>query len=191
MENQIVQMLQSNNREAISLLYEHYSSALFGVILRIVRSRELAEQVLQDVFVKIWKNGQFFDPEKGRLFTWILNIARRSAIDATRSSFFKNSQKTDDLTSLQSTKSDEKFDVDWLDLRQIVADLDEKHRILIEKIYFEGYTQQEISQELDIPLGTVKTRLRQAVSALRVRFGAADSPAAVAILLYLNEWLAR
>lgn len=190
MEQRIVALLQGQDRAAIDLLYDHYSPALFGVILRIVQSRELAEQVLQDVFVRIWRNGHLYDAHKSKLYTWMLNIARNAAIDATRTAYFKHFRKTDDLTLLTHVPASESINPDVMDVRKMVHGLEDKYRILIEKIYFEGYTQQEIEQELNIPLGTIKTRLRAAMSALRARF---DTPNAAmqALLVYVGNWIIR
>ncbi len=170
MEEKIISLLEARNSTAISLLYDNYAAVLFGVILKIVRSNELAEQVLQDTFVKVWVNSAKFDKSKGRLFTWMVNIARNAAIDATRSTNYKHFKKTDDLDSVVSLQSNIAISPEHVGLRQMVEQLEDKYRILIEKIYFEGYTQREIENELDIPLGTVKTRLRHAIKELRSKF---------------------
>ncbi len=183
-EERITQMLQSGQQEAVAYLYDNYSASLFGVALRIVRSRELAEQVLQDTFVKIWKNSGNYDRTKGRLFTWMLNIARNTAIDATRTSYFQHYSRTDDITTLYTVESTEQVQPDHIGLRQIVGNLDEKYRLLIEKIYFEGYTQQEISDEMGIPIGTIKTRLRAAIEQMRTLFATGE---AAALILFLEQ----
>jgi DNA-directed RNA polymerase specialized sigma24 family protein len=101
MENQqLITRLQQQDQAAVGALYDAYGGALFGVVLRIVHSRELAEQVLQDTFVKVWRNSATYDASKGRLFTWLLNIARNTAIDVTRSAHFQQSWKTDSLDNL-------------------------------------------------------------------------------------------
>jgi RNA polymerase sigma-70 factor (ECF subfamily) len=185
-EEKIVQLLRGGRQEAVAYLYDHYSASLFGVAMRIVRSRELAEQVLQDSFVKIWKYGSQYDGAKGRLFTWMLNITRNTAIDATRTGYYKFYQKTDDLSGLQGSESKEETKPEHIGLREMVGQLDEKYRVLIEKLYFEGYTQQEIGEELGIPIGTVKTRLRAAVEQLRTQFKGAE----IAILVaFIEKWI--
>lgn len=189
MEEKIIPLLHAQSNEAVGLLYDNYAPALFGVILRVVRSRELAEQVLQDTFVKAWRFGSQYDRAKGRLFTWLLNIARNTAIDATRTGHFKHYAKTDDIQSLAHRESGDSLNPEHIGLRQLVGQLDEKYRVLIEKIYFEGYTQQEVEEELGIPLGTVKTRLRYAIQALRSKFGEAETGPLSVLILFLENYL--
>ncbi len=172
MENQqLIARLQQQDRAAIGELYDAYGGALFGVVLRIVHSRELAEQVLQDTFVKVWRNVSSYDASKGRLFTWLLNIARNTAIDVTRSAHFQQSRKTDSIENLVHNPGGESVNPDHIGLKDVVDRLDEKYRLLIELVYFKGYTQEEAAEETGIPLGTIKTRLRYAISELRTQFG--------------------
>lgn len=172
MDNQqLIIRLQQQDRTAVGALYDAYGGALFGVVLRIVRSQELAEQVLQDTFVKVWRNSSNYDAAKGRLFTWLLNIARNTAIDATRSAHFRQSSKTDSLENLVHTPGGESINPDHLGVKEAVDRLDEKYRSLIDLVYFKGYTQEEVAEETGIPLGTIKTRLRYAISELRTLFG--------------------
>jgi RNA polymerase sigma factor (sigma-70 family) len=154
-------------------VYDNYGAALYGVVLRIVQSPEAAEEVVQDVFVKIFKNIQSFDENKGKFYTWAINIAKNTAIDATRTSDFKNRQKTEqfDFVVYSQTQPSSNLSVDTIGLREIVDKLDEKHRAVIDLAYFQGYTQSEIEEEMNIPIGTVKTRLRLAIKELRKAFG--------------------
>lgn len=185
-EEKIVQLLRGRQEEAVSYLYDQYGASLFGVALRIVQSRELAEQVLQDTFLKIWKYGAQFDQTRGRLFTWMLNIARNTAIDATRTTYYKFYTKTDDVAALYQAESAEAVRPEHIGVQDAVTRLEEKYRVLIEKIYFEGYTQQELSDELGIPIGTVKTRLRAAIDQLRAQF---DGVEVMALIVLLEKWL--
>ena len=185
-EEKIVQQLQTQQQDVVGYLYDNYGPALFGVAFRIVRSKELAEQVLQDAFLKIWRNGASYDSKKGKLFTWMLNITRNTAIDATRTNYYQFYSKSEDVTALYATESSESIRPELIGVRDVVQQLDEKYRVLIEKIYFEGYTQQEVEQELGIPLGTIKTRLRAAVEQLRTKFGAGE---ALAIILFIEKLL--
>lgn len=183
-EEKIVHLLQSQEEQVIAYLYDHYGSALFGITMRIVRSKELAEQVLQDTFMKIWRYGAQYDQSKGRLFTWMVNIARNTAIDATRTAHFKHYSKTEDITTLYQAESPEQIQADHIGLKQIVDKLDDKYRVLIEKVYFEGYTQQEIEEEMGIPIGTIKTRLRTAINLLRTQFSGTE---VLALVLFLEK----
>lgn len=170
-DQQLITRLQTQDRAAIGDLYDAYGGALFGVVLRIVQQRELAEQVLQDTFVKAWRYGASYDASKGRLFTWLLNIARNTAIDATRTAHFQKSRKTDSLDSLVHSPGGESINPDQIGVREQVNRLDEKYKSLIDLIYFRGYTQEEAAEETGIPIGTIKTRLRYAINELRTVFG--------------------
>lgn len=167
MRDELITRLQAGDPQAVGQLYDRYARSLFGVVLRIVGDREMAENVLQDVFVKAWKSAASFDPDKSGIFTWLNRIARNAAIDATRSAQFKQRRKTGDAESLVYKSVESSFQPEHIGLRETLGKLDEKYRILIEKAYFEGYTQQELEEELGIPLGTVKTRMRQAMQLLR------------------------
>ncbi len=188
MEEKIIAMLRHQNDGAIALLYDNYAPALFGIIVRVVRSQELAEQVLQDTFVKVWKNATHFDSGKGRLFTWLLNIARNTAIDATRTAHFKHYSKIEDEKVLNTRSGDLDINPDHIGLRNLVGSLDEKYRVLIEKIYFEGYTHSEIEEEMGIPAGTVKTRLRFAINELRKKFSEGNVGELASLLLFLESF---
>lgn len=185
MQDQLISRLQQQDRAVVGELYDAYGAALFGVILHIVQSRELAEQVLQDTFVKVWRNGAGYDASKGRLFTWLVNIARNTAIDATRTAHFRHYRKTDPLENIVHKPGGDALNPDHLGVREVVGRLDEKYKSLIDLIYFKGYTQEEVAEETGIPLGTVKTRLRYAIGELRKMFG--ESFAAALLLGY--AWL--
>jgi RNA polymerase sigma-70 factor (ECF subfamily) len=147
-----------------------YSKSLFSVINVLVKNREEAEDVLQEVFVKIWKNIDSYHESKGRFYTWILNIARNTSIDKLRSKNFNNSQKnlsTDNFVNHfeDSSKLSEKMDT--IGLQEFVKRLKPKCIQIIDLLFFKGYTQQEASDELAIPLGTVKTQNRNCINDLR------------------------
>lgn len=175
-EQHIVALLQQKDQRAIELLYDSYAPALFGIVLKIVHCRQSAEDVVQEVFVKVWKNGHKYHAGKGRLFTWLLNIARNTAIDQTRSAAFRRRNSLEPLDVLQATQ---KQDVDTLQpehigLKDLVNDLDKKYREVIDLIYFQGFSQQEVKEELNIPLGTVKSRTRIAIRELRSFFNSQE-----------------
>lgn len=170
MQEQYISRLQRQDQTVIGELYDAYGGALYGVVIRIVQSSELAQQVLQDTFVKVWRNGPAYDASKGRLFTWLVNIARNTAIDATRTAHFQHRQKTDSLDTLVHSPGGASLNPDHIGVREVVDRLDEKYRQLIELMYFQGYTQEEAAEETGVPLGTVKTRLRYAISELRRHF---------------------
>ncbi|MBS1574531.1 MAG: sigma-70 family RNA polymerase sigma factor [Bacteroidetes bacterium] len=168
-EVELVALLQQRNNQAFTYLYDNYSGALYGIINQIVPDRESANDVLQEVFINIWRKIGTYDLSKGRLFTWMLNIARNASIDKIRSKAWQNDLKNqsipEDVNNLESHLI--RPNMDNLGFRKIVGRLREEQRTLIELSYFQGYTHEEIAKGLSIPLGTVKTRIRTALLQLR------------------------
>ena len=154
MQNHIAQFLSIPNSITIEHLYDVYGPALYSIILRIVHTEELARMVMQDTFLKVSRQDIDYNNLKVRSLTWILMIARSTAIDA--------------LTTTQSvSKSDHKhLDV----MAQYPEKIDEKHQEMIDLIYFKGYTRNETSEEMNIPINSIKTQLRLAISELRKLF---------------------
>jgi RNA polymerase sigma factor (sigma-70 family) len=167
-ESELVALLKQRQESAFNYLYDHYSGSLYAIILNIVPDRELANDLLQEVFVKIWKQIDSYDNTKGRLFTWMLNVARNASIDAVRSKNFQQSQQNRELTeNVYDSGGSTQTNTDNIGLRKLVHKLKEDYKVLVELSYFQGYTQDEISKMLKIPLGTVKTRLRSALIQLK------------------------
>ena len=165
-EHELVGSLREKDEEAFSYLYEHYSGALYGVVKQIVGDVELSNDVLQEAFVNIWKRMESYDETKGRLFTWMLNIARNAAIDKTRSKGFQQSQRQIPLDG-EVIQSSVRPGVDDNGLKKLLLKLKDEQRLLIDLSYFQGYTHEQIATALHIPLGTVKTRIRSALTQLR------------------------
>jgi RNA polymerase sigma factor (sigma-70 family) len=154
----------------LEYLYDHYAGALLGVVARILKKEEVAEEVLQDVFLKIWDRIESYDASKGRLFTWMLNIARNQAIDKTRSKEFSKAKKTGDIDNYVNRIENEGYveqKVEGIGLQNLLNTLPEDQRFIIDQHYLKGYTQAEIAEEFNLPLGTVKTRMRLAMKELR------------------------
>jgi RNA polymerase sigma-70 factor (ECF subfamily) len=173
-ESGIVQLLQQQNEEGFNLLYRNYSGALYGVIKKTISDDDIASDLLQEIFIKIFRNIQKYDTVKGRLFTWMMNIARNHIVDFLRSSGNKQSEKNqniEDSVNVINHNQHLETDTNTMGLRQWVERLPQKHSELIELIYFQGYTQQEASEILNLPLGTVKTRIRNGIGELKKIFG--------------------
>ena len=167
-EQELVALLQQRNEKAFGYLYDNYSGALYGIVNSIVTDKEIANDVLQNVFVNIWKKIESYDPSKGRLFTWMLNIARNAAIDEVRSKGYRDSQKNQSLTENVDVRGAVTApQVDDVGLKKVLTKLKGELRVLVDMSYFQGFTHEEISKALDIPLGTVKTRIRSALTQLR------------------------
>jgi RNA polymerase sigma-70 factor (ECF subfamily) len=155
----------------LGYIYDAYSSALYGVILKMMRSEDLAHDLLQEAFVKIWRFRDNFDLEKGALYTWMINITRNHCIDYLRSKRHKNSQQNHGIDNhVYGLESSQRFDPQHIGLNELIRKLPEEQQQIIEYAYFQGYTQKEISEEFDIPLGTVKSRAKAALSKLKQVF---------------------
>jgi RNA polymerase sigma factor (sigma-70 family) len=147
---------------------------LFGAIIRIVKKEEVAEEVLQDVFLKIWDRFANYDPAKGKLFTWMVNVARNQAIDKTRSKEIAKEQKTRGIENVVGRIEKSEYieqHIDGIGVADILKNLSQEQRFVVEHLYFKGYSQSELAEEFGIPLGTVKTRLRLAMQQLRMSLG--------------------
>ena len=161
-------LIKNRDQKAFAYLYDNYSKAIFGVIHAIVNDIEESEDILQKTFLKIWNSIDSYDTSKGRLYTWMLNISRNLAIDFKRSKSSKNKNQNIDenVYTLNNVFANEDSH-DTIGLKKVVDKLKPEHLILIDLAYYQGYTQEDISKELNIPIGTVKTRLRKAILLLR------------------------
>jgi len=172
-EEELVALLKQQSRDGFNYLYQHYSAVLYGVIVRVINDEQTAQDVLQEVFVKIWNNISGFNAEKGRIYTWMINIARNAAIDKLRSKgeIMKSKIHTgeDVVYNVQKGLKTEQ-QTDTIGLREMVGALKPEYNAIVQLAYFKGYTLDEISKTLDIPLGTVKTRMRHAIQLLRENF---------------------
>ncbi|MBN9298675.1 MAG: sigma-70 family RNA polymerase sigma factor [Filimonas sp.] len=166
-EADLVVALKARHQSAFAYLYDNYAGALNSVISGILPNQEEATDVLQEVFVKIWRQIEKYDDAKGRLFTWMLNIARNTSIDRLRNKDYQHNQQNLELTESVYESGVTQPNIDKIGLRKVVHLLKDEYKILVELSYFEGYTQDEISKMLNIPLGTIKTRLRTALVQLR------------------------
>ncbi|MBS1510950.1 MAG: sigma-70 family RNA polymerase sigma factor [Bacteroidetes bacterium] len=170
-EEELITYLKTRSRQGFEILYEHYSNAMLGVINTIVKNTDDAENLLQDSFVKIWNNIEQYDSSRGRLFTWIITICRNTALNFLRSNenIRKTSIQNDELGVHTERLIAEPAPTDHIGISKLVEKLDEKHQVVINLIYFWGYTQQEVAKQLGLPLGTVKTRTRTALQMLKAQ----------------------
>lgn len=167
-ESKITILFKEKNSRAINLIFENYGRALYGVIYKVINKPEDTEEVLQDVLVKIWEKSHLYDDSKGRLYTWMLNIARNAAIDRVRSKYNKQNSKTDSQENyVNIDKGTMGVNPDSIGVKDLTLVLAEDQRKIVDLAYFQGYTQKEISEELNMPLGTVKTKVRSALLYLK------------------------
>jgi RNA polymerase sigma-70 factor, ECF subfamily len=172
----LVQMVKSKSERGFNILYDNYCGALYGILIRFVLRRDVADDLLQDVFLKIWKNIDCFDPQKGTLFTWMLNITRNQAIDYLRSSCHRRQMLhvNNDLFSLHkdyfgSVDANNRL-LEIKDIKGKVRQLDPKYAEVIDLIFFYGCTQEQTARIMKLPLGTVKTRARKALGILKILY---------------------
>jgi RNA polymerase sigma factor (sigma-70 family) len=172
-EDELVAALKKYENNAYKYLYMNYRGSLYNAILQIIPEQETASDVLQEVFVTVWQNIGKYDPGKGRLFTWLLKLTRNAAINKTRSKIYKSQMKNADIDNYVNyveEKEPQEQDVNRIGLRKQVHLLREDYKNVVELSYYNGFTQEEIARALNIPLGTVKTRLRNALVELRKQF---------------------
>jgi len=172
-EAQLIELLKLKNQRAYNYLYDNYSAAIYGVICKVVGDEDEAADVMQEAFIRIWRNIEQYNADKGRLFTWMLNVARNLAIDHIRSAQSRKSSKTESLTEstpLGAPGYTDAIKIDHVGLNAVLDKLTVEQKKIIDMAYFQGYTQEEIAEELDMPLGTVKTRARAALMKLKHLF---------------------
>ena len=169
-EDELVGLLKSRDSSAYSYLYDHYARSLYTVIAQIVPDVSAANDVLQETFIHVWTKIDTYDPRKGRLFTWLLQIARHAAIDALRSKGYQRARSNVSLTDDHSAAGNggsTTTNIDNIGLRKVLEKLSDENRALINLSYFKGYTHEQIAELEGMPLGTVKTKIRNALLQLR------------------------
>ncbi len=172
-EAALIEGLVCGDHKVLEEIYDSYSASLYGVILRIVKREENAEDVLQETFIKVWKCCTQYDPSRGRLYTWLLNIARHVAFDHIKSKSYKNNSKLEDIEDLTLIVDSQKNTInnpEIIGVRHMASNLKDDYRSILDLVYFQGYTHSEAAEELGIPIGTLKTRIRAAVLSLRAKF---------------------
>jgi RNA polymerase sigma factor (sigma-70 family) len=170
----LILQFQKKDVKAYEKLYGLYCDSISGVVNNIVKNDDLAQEITQDVFIKAWNNAESYSPKKGRFFTWMLNIARNAAIDCTRSKKYKQSKQNlnaDFLVDILETNTRLDSTTDTIGLKEFVTKLGDTCKSIIELLYFKGFTQKEASEELEMPLGTIKTRNRTCIGELRTMLG--------------------
>lgn len=173
----LVLMVKSKSEKGFNMLYDNYCGALYGILMKFVQQRDVAEDLLQEIFVKIWKNIDAYDPERGTLFTWMLNIARNQAIDYLRSARHRQQllHVNNDLFRLHkdyiaSNISNSSL-LEHKDIKNKVLQLDKKYATIIDLIFFYGCTYEQTGRILKLPTGTVKTRTRKGLAILKKLYG--------------------
>jgi len=168
---ELVHAIARGDERALASLYDHYSPILFGLLLRILKDRPEAEDVLQEVFLQIWQRASSFDVERGRPFTWLVTLARSRAIDRLRSTRSRERAALASAMEAPEPVADASDDAVRSEqgeaVRGALAAIPEEQRRALLLAYFDGLSQTEIAARLDQPLGTVKTRMRSGMMKLR------------------------
>jgi len=176
---EIIKKVIQKDKNALYVLYDKYSGALFGVILRICQHETLAEDVLQETFVKIWEKIASYQPEKGKFYTWAYRIAKNTALNALRKS--DRLIQNEDLSVIKD-EGTTPGGIDLQELNGALSRLEPHHQEAISLVYFRGYTHREANEEMGVPLGTFKSYIRQALQLLRESY-----KLGIVLLLWLME----
>jgi RNA polymerase sigma-70 factor (ECF subfamily) len=168
---ELLQAVAHGDERALAHIYDRYRVVLFGLLVRILNSREEAEDVLQEVFLQVWRRAADFDEKRGRPFTWLVTLARSRAIDRLRALASRERVAQAGAREESEQISDAASDAIRAEQRSLVTNAlaqlpDEQKRALM-LAYFDGLTQSEIAKRLGAPLGTVKTRMRAGMTKLR------------------------
>jgi RNA polymerase sigma-70 factor, ECF subfamily len=168
----LIEQVANQDREAFSQLYDRFSSLVFTLAMRMLKARSDAEDLLQEVFVQIWRQAENYSAERGSPEAWIINIARSRAIDKIRSirRMEKSLVLTEDPARAEARNNVEGSAAESearLTMSSALMNLPESQRRVLELAYFDGFTQSEIAERLGEPLGTIKTRMRSGIQRLR------------------------
>ena len=165
---ELLEETSRGNQAAFRQLYQATAPKLFGVVLRITRNRPMAEEVLQETFVKIWRNAERFSPEAGQPLAWLSAIARNRAIDRIRSEKVERSRVSDDEGALERLVAPGSGDVVLQEsLRVCLGQLDEEARNCVVLAYCSGFSREELAEKYARPVGTIKTLLHRSVRLLK------------------------
>ena len=176
-EAALLERLRNRDPDAMGVLYDRYSRITYSLIYRVVRNQSVAEDLVQETFIRVWNRIQGFDHQKGALGPWILTVARNRSIDYVRSVDGRMSANSLEVEKMEnpavfSNLESEIMNMDRVrSLKAAFERLDPNQRLVLELAYFEGLSQTEMASKLQKPLGTVKTWVRQALKALRDEMG--------------------
>jgi len=168
---ELLKAIAARDEAALARLYDRYRVILFGLLMRILNNREEAEDVLQEVFLQVWRKAEDFDENRGRPFTWLVTLGRSRGIDRLRTLAARDRVVEASAKEFSEEISDAANDAFKSEQRGLVTKAlaqlpDEQQRPLM-LAYFDGLTQSEIATRLGPPLGTVKTRMRTGLMNLR------------------------
>jgi RNA polymerase sigma-70 factor (ECF subfamily) len=170
-DERLVRAAAAGDREALGVLYDRFAPSMLAVAHRILRGRREAEDVVQDVFLEAWHRARYYDRERGTVRTWLMLRLRSRALDRLRSARRTAGVSLDDAGALQQPNAQDEVAMapDGHVLHRALAELPDDQRTVLELGYFSGYTCAEIAARLELPVGTVKSRMSRAVAQLRAQ----------------------
>lgn len=172
-ERELIEAIKAGSNSCLYQLYKMYAPSLLGIILKVIKFDDIAEDILQESFVKIWRSIHKYDAAKGKLFTWMARVARNTAIDYLRGQSCAKCIKTTEIdVAIFNVEKHNPiyYNTDTIGIRELINVLPQCQKQILDLIYFQGYTQAEVSDRLKMPLGSVKSKIRYAILLLRGQF---------------------
>jgi len=171
---ELLQKIAAGDRQALAELYDRYERMVYGLAWRLMQDAQLAEEIVQDVFTRVWQKGQSYDPDQGKFSTWLLQVTRNRALDVLKSRKRRQQETLQDDAQWRDVRDEAPTTEDAVlvnlqrqEIRDALETLHEDQQAVIRWMYFQGLTQQEVSERYKIPLGTVKSRVRLALNRLK------------------------
>jgi RNA polymerase sigma-70 factor (ECF subfamily) len=166
-DDELISLISKKDKNALYGIYDKYSGALYGVILRMCRNEATAQDLLQETFIKIWQKIDSYDATKGKFYTWAYRIAKNTTLNALRKQELLI--QSEDL-SVYNNKTQDETAQEYIELSGAIKKLEPHHQEAISLVYFRGYTHREAYLEMGVPLGTFKSYVRQALNLLRENY---------------------
>lgn len=167
----IIDLMRDRDERGLSLLFERYASSIMGLLSRMLQDRHIAEEVLQTSFLKAWERVDKYDDQKASLHTWLYAIARNSALDVIRLKSFERRTLAEPLDEINEKNAPVYIPTAGMDTDKLLNSIEGKYREVLDCLYLQGYSQRETAEQLGIPLGTVKSRLRTGLKTIRAEIG--------------------
>jgi len=164
----LVARIAKGDQEAVRALFDLTSSTVNALAIRILRNREDAEEIVLEVYTKVWRTADRFDPSRGSPMAWLITMARSAAVDRLRSRARVAAEKFDERPDVQvAASSQDRWQSERIGLQRAIAEIPAEQRTALELAFFEGLTHLEVAEQLRVPLGTVKTRIRLGLARIR------------------------
>lgn len=169
----LYERLRSGDKEALEALYDKYERLLYSFSYKMVKDSQAAEEIVQEVIIKVWKGTGSYAAENGKFSSWLLTVTRNTSIDYIRKQQKVRTEEVHQEVELRDHQAPVEDLVEWKEqgerLRKAMRTLKEEQQIIIDLFYFKGYSHRKISEKVDIPLGTVKGRIRLALKHLKAQ----------------------